>query len=365
MTIPRNLSIFAQGTFASGGVSIGNTTDPGATNLSVTGSATIQTLTVGLGGGSVGSNTVVGYQAGASNSTSTTVTAVGYQAAYANTGGLLTAFGYKALTANTSGNPNCAFGASALIANTTGSNNDAFGWNTLAANVDGSGNAAFGRQALATNISGTANVAMGYQSLYSNTAANSVAIGYQALYSNNAGGNVTGGVIGIGYTAGSTSTDGRNSVFLGYNSQPAAAADVNCFVIGTSNTTGKGNSTGFINANSGSIYQGNNSTLWAITSDARIKENVSTLENGLSTILALRPVEFDYIETKKHDVSFIAQEYQLVLPEQVTEHTASPAEKEIANTDTLLGLTPNLVPYLVKAIQELKAEFDAYKATHP
>ena len=37
MTIPRNLSIFAQGTFASGGVSIGNTTDPGATNLSVTG----------------------------------------------------------------------------------------------------------------------------------------------------------------------------------------------------------------------------------------------------------------------------------------------------------------------------------------
>ena len=40
MTINRNLSLFAQGTFASGGVSIGNTTDPGATNLSVTGSST-------------------------------------------------------------------------------------------------------------------------------------------------------------------------------------------------------------------------------------------------------------------------------------------------------------------------------------
>ena len=40
MTIPRNLSLFAQGTFASGGVSIGNTTDPGATNLSVTGFGT-------------------------------------------------------------------------------------------------------------------------------------------------------------------------------------------------------------------------------------------------------------------------------------------------------------------------------------
>ena len=48
MTIPRNLSIFAQGTFASGGVSIGNTTDPGATNLSVTGTGNFGT-TIGVG----------------------------------------------------------------------------------------------------------------------------------------------------------------------------------------------------------------------------------------------------------------------------------------------------------------------------
>jgi hypothetical protein len=30
-----------------------------------------------------------------------------------------------------------------------------------------------------------------------------------------------------------------------------------------------------------------------------------------------------------------------------------------------MGIQLNLVPYLVKAIQELKAEFDAYKLTHP
>ena len=48
MTIPRNLSLFAQGTFASGGVSIGNTTDPGATNLSVTGTGKYGT-TVSVG----------------------------------------------------------------------------------------------------------------------------------------------------------------------------------------------------------------------------------------------------------------------------------------------------------------------------
>ena len=51
MTIPRNLSIFAQGTFASGGVSIGNTTDPGATNLSVTGTGKFGTTSVAYASG--------------------------------------------------------------------------------------------------------------------------------------------------------------------------------------------------------------------------------------------------------------------------------------------------------------------------
>ena len=48
MTINRNLSLFAQGTFTSGGVSIGNTTDPGAKNLSVTGTGKFGT-TVSVG----------------------------------------------------------------------------------------------------------------------------------------------------------------------------------------------------------------------------------------------------------------------------------------------------------------------------
>ena len=64
---------------------------------------------------------------------------------------------------------------------------------------------------------------------------------------------------------------------------------------------------------------------------------------------------------KKKDISFIAQEYQQVLPDQVNEHAANEEEKGIAGTDTLLGLTPNLVPYLVKAIQELSAEIATLK----
>ena len=71
---------------------------------------------------------------------------------------------------------------------------------------------------------------------------------------------------------------------------------------------------------------------------------------------------FDYIISKKSDIGFIAQEFQQVLPDQVREHAASPEEKELTGSDTLFGITPNLVPYLVKAIQELSAKNDALEA---
>ena len=33
--------------------------------------------------------------------------------------------------------------------------------------------------------------------------------------------------------------------------------------------------------------------------------------------------------------------------------------------EEVFGIQQNLVPYLVKALQELNAKFDAYVATHP
>ena len=88
------------------------------------------------------------------------------------------------------------------------------------------------------------------------------------------------------------------------------------------------------------------------------------VSSGLSVITALRPVEFDYKENDKHEVGFIAQEFQQILPDQIIYHAPNEAEKEWVD-DEVMGIQPNLVPYLVKAIQELKAEFDAYKASHP
>ena len=79
----------------------------------------------------------------------------------------------------------------------------------------------------------------------------------------------------------------------------------------------------------------------------------------------MRPVTFDYITSKEHNAGFIAQDFQTVLPDQVKKVKARPEEAELVGEDEIYSIQQNLVPYLVKAIQELKAEFDAYKATHP
>lgn len=112
----------------------------------------------------------------------------------------------------------------------------------------------------------------------------------------------------------------------------------------------------------GVAYQGNNSSSWSTTSDARIKDDVQTIENGLDVVLALRPVDFYNKVTKKREENFIAQEYEQVLAKHVTREKPIGAEQEFV-TDEILRLNPNLVPYLVSAIQKLSAEIEALKAT--
>ena len=251
---------------SSGGVSIGNTTNPGATNLSVTG--TINKTSVGVGGGTAVESTQVGITA------------------------------------------------------------------------------------LTFNVTGQKNTAVGYDALRANTGSNCTA---------------------LGHSAGSTLTStGGDCLFLGRNTQPNGVSDNTEIVMGVNpsgSVTGKGGNTFFVYANNsgtqaagGSYFNGANSSSWNTVSDARIKENVTPLTNALQKVLALNPVEFDYITSKIHDVSFLAQEFATVLPDQVTTMSASKDEAILAKTDTLFGLRKNLDPYLVKAIQEQQAMIDELKA---
>ena len=104
-------------------------------------------------------------------------------------------------------------------------------------------------------------------------------------------------------------------------------------------------------------YSGNFTATGDITaySDSRLKKDVKTIEGALDKTKALRGVEFTRISDDAKSIGVIAQELQAILPECVKEES----------TGVLSVDSDNLTWYLINAVKELKAEFDAYKATHP
>jgi hypothetical protein len=120
----------------------------------------------------------------------------------------------------------------------------------------------------------------------------------------------------------------------------------------------------FLVDGAGTIYAVNTTVQSA--SDIRFKENIRDLETGLSEILSLKPRRFDWKEGKgmdiKNAIGFVAQEVEEILPDLVKDDWINSSTDSTSYKS--LGMT-NMIPTLVKAIQELKAEFDEYKATHP
>jgi hypothetical protein len=104
-----------------------------------------------------------------------------------------------------------------------------------------------------------------------------------------------------------------------------------------------------------------NTTITAI-SDQRLKENIRDLDDGLEKVLSLKPRKFDWKEGKGADIKdargFIAQEFEIVFPDMVEEWKDSPPEGE----KPYKAVNANLIPTLVKAIQEQQALITALTA---
>jgi len=370
---------------------IGGTTPSTGKFTTITGTldASISGLTVGKGGGSVSTNT---------------------------------ALGFSALAVNTSGSRNLGAGAYSLYVNTTGASNTGLGVGALFANTTGSYNTSIGDQSLISNTTASNNTAVGYQAGYSNTTGTqNVLIGRAAGYTSTASyctfvGDYAGqaATIGnsntfIGAGAGSAVTTGLKHTILGGYSGNQGGLDIrtasNYIVLsdGDGNPRGVFDSSGnFITAGAistggsisggfsvlgnsaasylnvghitgtasgsafanfwynggaiGSITQsGTTAVLYNLTSDRRIKENIIDAPDASSDIDAIQVRSFDYISDKSTvKYGFIAQELVTVAPDAV--HQPS-------NPDEMMGVDySKLVPMMLKEIQSLRKRIATLEA---
>lgn len=294
----------------------------------------------GLNTTSNGSSVIIGYDAGKLVNANSSVI-IGSKAARNLSGayGHSTIVGTSACNQTSSGNDHCAFGSSALFFQTTGDRQTAIGFRSL--------------YSLST---ANDNTALGYQSGYSITGSGNTVIGSKSAYSGT-----------------NNLTSGSNNILIGHNSSASAATVSNEITLGNSSI----------------------STLrCAVTSitslsDERDKSNIKNLSYGLDFIDSLQPREFVWdnrVETKlqqvkdengddvfdennegvfeevefysnnkgKKDFGFIAQEVQSLDDDTLRlVYDKNPEKLEISYG--------KLVPILVKAIQELKAEIETLK----
>jgi hypothetical protein len=101
----------------------------------------------------------------------------------------------------------------------------------------------------------------------------------------------------------------------------------------------------------GTIYSTNTSV--QSISDIRFKENIRSLDSSIDKIMQIEPKIFDWKKGKgtgeKNVAGFIAQEIEKILPEIVSEFKDNIQDSTLYKS---VGYS-SLIPYLVKAIQEL------------
>jgi FtsZ-binding cell division protein ZapB len=299
------------------------------------------------------SNSAVGWGSLTSNDEGYQNSAFGDGTLYSNTTGHSnSAFGYHALFSNDYPSENSAFGAEALNFN-NGYENSAFGYRSLYSNTNGTQNSAVGNKSLYSNAGGYNNSAFGYQSLYSNIAGfNNSAFGVNSLYNNTGTGNTA-----LGTNAGVNVTTGSNLTLIGYNAQPSSGSAFSEITLGDNQVF---------------TLRCNVQTITSL-SDARDKKNVKDLSLGLDFLMKVKPREFNWDRREWYENSisdgskiqdhptagFIAQEFDSL---QKTEHAEWLNLVLKNNPDKLEATYSNLLPVIVKAIQELKSKNDQLKS---
>lgn len=304
-------------------------------------------------------NTAVGFSA-LGNTTVGGNTAVGSCALCTLTIGLSnTAVGTASLKSETDGNFNTALGFCALSTQAATDDNTAVGANALNKATTGCQNTALGSFALCGITTGYGNVGIGW------VTANALTSGfYNVLIGNGAAAGMTSGFCNtvVGTNAGAALTTGNNNIFIGDNAGDNITTQCDQFVIGQGSSCTLATATGGVTFQFGSTcaawLPATNTGTWLSTSDASLKEEVADLALGLDFVNQLQPRTYVWKEDKRKAAGFIAQEADAVVTANDADYLGF-----VDKSNELMAIGPSaLIPVLVNAIKELKAEVDELKA---
>jgi hypothetical protein len=243
--------------------------------------------------------------------------------------------------------------------NTEGRYNTYVGKNAGQNGLLGNFNTILGAQAAEFKTGGDRNIFIGNSAGSSNAAGSTnIFIGVQAGSSNTGSSNIF-----IGNSAGSSASTMSNKLYIENSSgSPLIYGEFDNRKVSLNGSTGIQrnalNNAFEVNGNASKTTAGS----WLANSDARIKTDISDIENALETIMLLHPVKFRYsdewlrrnpsIENRVY-YNFIAQEFGKIFPELVKgsgEYLDGQAD-EILQIDTW-----NAQIVSIKAIQDLVTE---------
>jgi hypothetical protein len=222
-------------------------------------------------------------------------------------------------------------------------------------------------------------------------------VGFQAGYSN-----TTGALTAVGYFAGKSNTTGGGNVAIGNTALATASTADNCTAVGVvalsgatgsnntafgfnaggnitsgANNTCIGNSSGTdavrnITTASNEIVMGNNShtsafikIAWTVTSDARDKTSFAPVPLGLAFVNSLTPTAYQLRVSRNDATPTGPVRYGFKAQDILAAEGANPVIIDNSDPENLKYNQDSMIAALVNSIKELKAEFDAYKATHP
>jgi hypothetical protein len=129
----------------------------------------------------------------------------------------------------------------------------------------------------------------------------------------------------------------------------ANAASGRLWKVGPDNT----NNFVIYNENNTGAYIGYSSTSWTGNSDIRLKNVINPITDATSKLSTLNPIVFSWKSdsTNRENLGLVAQDVEKVFPQVID-----------VNSEDMLGIRySELIPVLVKAIQEVKAEIDELK----